>query len=85
MGGRGRPGTGVEALATSIRVAFTLDGKRCRETLDLKPTRANLKYAARLVSEINDKVRLGTFNYAETFPDSKKRGRHQCDYVRQAI
>jgi len=70
--GRGRPGTGVEPLATSIRVTFTLNGKRCRETLsDLKPTPPNIKYATRLVADIKKQIAAGTFEYAAFFPKSK--------------
>ena len=70
--GRGRPGSGVEALATSLRVSFTLSGKRCRETLDLKPTPANIKYATRLVADIKKQIANGTFEYATSFPSSKQ-------------
>lgn len=68
--GRGRKGDGVELRDTSIRIAFTLQGQRCRETLDLKPTPPNKKYAAGLVKEINDRISRGTFKYADFFPDS---------------
>jgi integrase len=71
--GRGRPGAGVEALATSIRISFTLDGKRCRETLDLKPTPANMKYASRLVKDIKTRIGAGSFDYTEFFPNSKRK------------
>lgn len=36
------PGTGVEPLKSCIRVTFVWKGKRCRETLELKPTSANI-------------------------------------------
>lgn len=70
--GRGRPGTGVEALATSIRVSFTWNGKRCRENLDIKPTASNMKHAARLVRDVKEQIRNGTFDYAKAFPASKR-------------
>jgi integrase len=69
--GRGRPGTGVEALATSIRVSFTWQGTRHRETLGLKPTPANIKYATRLVADIKKQIASGTFEYAKFFPGTK--------------
>jgi integrase len=68
---RGRKGTGVEARETSIRVSFTWREKRCRETLDMAPTPPNLKYAERLVAEINRKIAINSFDYASYFPKSK--------------
>ena len=70
--GRGRKGSGVELRAASIRVSFTYKGDVCREPLALAPTPPNLKYAARLVGEIKDKIECGTFRYEEYFPDSKR-------------
>lgn len=72
----GRKGTGVEARENSIRLTFTLDGKTYKETIKvsgkpLAPTPANLKYAARLAAEIKDKIKHGTFNFAEYFPASR--------------
>lgn len=72
MGKRGRRGSGVELRENSIRVTFTWMGKRCRETLppDFTPTPSNAKAAARMVREINDEIRAGTFEYRRYFPDS---------------
>ncbi|MEH3087675.1 MAG: tyrosine-type recombinase/integrase [Xylophilus ampelinus] len=70
-------GDGVEARENSIRLFFVLeDGERRRETLmmagkALKPTPANLKYAARVSAEIRGKIRHGTFEMADYFPESK--------------
>lgn len=66
---------GVEVRESSIRVHFTHEGKPCKETLKtdgepLAPTPANVKYARRMVGEIKDKIRHGTFNYADYFPAS---------------
>jgi integrase len=44
----------------------------CRETLKIEPTKANLKYAERLRGEIINAIALGTFNYADYFPNSKR-------------
>lgn len=71
MGTRGRPGTGIEPLKDSIRLRFTYNGKRYYETLDLKPTVANVKAAARTLAELKDQMRLGVFDYAKAFPNSK--------------
>lgn len=71
--GRARSTEGVEPRANSIRVKFTYEGKQRRETLilngaPLPPTPPNLKYAARLVAEIKEKIRLDMFSWLEYFP-----------------
>lgn len=71
----GRKGTGVEVRPNSIRISFTLDGEKRRETLTqngqpLPPTPANIKYANRLSNEIREKIRYGVFSMAEYFPAS---------------
>lgn len=68
---------GVELREASIRVKFTYQGKQVRETLTLngKPLAlapANIKYAARLVADIKKQIQYGAFDYAATFPDSKR-------------
>lgn len=55
-----------------IRIVFRYRGVLCRETLKLEPTKANLKYAERLRGEIINAIGLGTFNYADYFPKSKR-------------
>ncbi len=75
--GRGRKGTGVEAREASIRVRFTWRTQRCAETLPLRPTGPNLKYAERLVADINRRIAAGNFDYAEFFPDSPRAARKQ--------
>jgi integrase len=71
----GRIGTGVEARESSIRIHFVYQGSARKETLKtagkpMPPTPANLKYATRLASEIKDKIKHGTFVYADYFPAS---------------
>jgi integrase len=66
---------GVEIRERSIRITFTLDGRLHRETVrtggePIPPTPANLRYAKRLAAEIRDKIRFGTFVYADYFPAS---------------
>lgn len=63
--------TGLEVRSGSIRIAFQWRGHRCRETLKLQPSKANLTYAARLRGEILRKIELGSFDYAEYFPESE--------------
>ena len=70
--GRGRPGTGVELRESSIRVSFQYRGQRVRETLDLPPTPPNRKHAERLVDEIRRRIAMGTFRYADFFPESPR-------------
>jgi integrase len=73
----GRAGSGVEARTSSIRVQFVLDGETVRERVmvngkALPPTPANMKYATRLVADIKKAIALGTFSYADFFPDSPR-------------
>ncbi|MGA0608891.1 Arm DNA-binding domain-containing protein [Caldimonas sp. KR1-144] len=72
----GRTGSGVEIRDRSIRLSFTFEGKLRRETIrtdgePVAPTPANIKYAHRLAAEIKDKIRHGTFSYADYFPASQ--------------
>lgn len=46
-------------------------GTRCRETMNIQPTKANIKYVANLRAEILNKIARNEFNYAEYFPESK--------------
>lgn len=70
--GRGRQGSGVEVNNGTLRIRFTYQGKRYAETLfGLKPTAANIKAATRIAAEIRQKIALGVFDYAATFPNSK--------------
>ena len=68
--------TGIEVRqwnkSSSIRVIFWYKGIECRETLKLEPTKNNIKYAERLRGEILNAIALGTFNYADYFPQSKR-------------
>jgi integrase len=67
---------GIEPRDNSIRIHFTFEGRARKETLKtdgkpLAPTPANLRYAARMADEIREKIRHGTFVYANYFPASK--------------
>ncbi|MDR5735855.1 DUF3596 domain-containing protein [Caballeronia sp. LZ025] len=58
-----------------MRMHFTVEGMRYRPTLmidgeALAPTPANIKYANRLIIEICERIRTGTFIMREYFPDS---------------
>lgn len=69
------PPEGVEIRegkrGSSIRISFTYQGVRRRETLDVDVTPANIKFAARLRGEVINDIERGTFDYAATFPNSK--------------
>lgn len=68
MGGK----RGVEVRGGSIRISFRFQGVRCRETLKLNPTRANLTYAENLRASILHEIQTRTFDYARHFPDSPR-------------
>ena len=62
-----------KATVTRIQIAFSLQGKQCRELLPLCPVnKASIQYAANLRTEIQRKITEGTFVYADYFPDSQK-------------
>lgn len=66
---------GVEIRARSLRILFSINGVKHRETLmlngePLAPTPANIKYADRLAAEIRDRIKHGTFSMVEYFPAS---------------
>lgn len=62
---------GVAPAGDRIQLTFTYRGERCRPTLDLKPTAPNLKHAARLVADIKQRIRAGTFDISAEFPTYK--------------
>jgi integrase len=63
---------GVTVRGNRIQIAFTYNGKRCRETLrNIVPTKENLLYAARKRGAILLEVEKGIFEYLEHFPSSK--------------
>jgi len=71
--GRERNHDGVRAASeTSIEIDFYFQDKRCRERIKLKPSPANLKRAAQHRAAILDAIEKGTFDYAVTFPSSKR-------------
>ena len=74
----GRNGNGVEVRPNSIRLRVTLaNGEIVKETLmvngkPLPPTPPNIKFATRIAGEIRRKIEIGTFTFAEFFPDSPR-------------
>src|SRR5690625_7329034 len=63
---------GVKARAASIQIWFNWDGKRVWETLDWKPTPANIERAGRLRRRITTQIEAGVFDYAAEFPNSPR-------------
>ncbi len=55
----------------SIQIEFMYKGKRCRESLRLPPTDANLRYASNRRIEILSKIERETFDYLAEFPESR--------------
>lgn len=51
---------------------FRLNGVRCRESLSLENNAKNRKTAEKLLTQIEEQITLGTFDYAATFPNSKR-------------
>jgi integrase len=72
--GRGRPGTGVEPLAETIRLRFRWNGRRYYETLGVKPTAANIRAAERLMAQIKHEIGAGIFDYRRHFPEGAGAG-----------
>jgi len=63
---------GVRPLGDNrILLYFRFQNQQCRPSLDIAPTPANLAYAKRLVRDIEERVRHGTFDLAKEFPDYK--------------
>jgi integrase len=60
------------ASESTIEIDFRLNGKRCRERIKLEPTPANLRRAAQHRAAILAAIDAGTFDYATTFPGSKR-------------
>ena len=63
---------GVRARGQGIQIDFQYKGVRCRETLRIPPTPANLKYAQRKREMILFEIEKGSFHYAEHFPGSSR-------------
>ena len=62
---------GVELHGKHLRIVFIYKSVRCRESLGLEPTKANIKYAAGLRATVMHEIKTGAFVYRSRFPDSK--------------
>ena len=57
----------------TLVITFTYKGVLCREPLSrLTIDNKNIKYAERLLAEIQNNIEKGTFSYPKYFPNSKK-------------
>ncbi|MCO2689933.1 DUF3596 domain-containing protein [Pseudomonas aeruginosa] len=68
--------SGVEVHGNSIRIVFMWQKRRYRETLGLPITKANIKHAAQLRAAVLHDIKMGTFDYARHFPNSRRAGNH---------
>lgn len=68
--------TGIELHGGNLRIVFMWRRIRCRESLGLPVTKANIKHAAQLRAAVLHEIKTGTFEYGRHFPDSK----HAANY-----
>ncbi len=68
--------TGIEIHGGNLRVVFMWRRIRCRESLGLPVTKANIKHAALLRAAVLHEIKMGTFEYGRHFPHSK----HAANY-----
>jgi integrase len=54
------------------RLAFTFRGVQCRELVALPHSKANTLYCERLLAEVHSQIARGSFDYAATFPASRR-------------
>ncbi|MGL4517731.1 MAG: Arm DNA-binding domain-containing protein [Shewanella sp.] len=73
MGNEKQLPRGISLRGNTINISFMFKGVRCREPLSNLPnTTANIRYASRLLGEIQGKIERGQFAYADYFPKSNK-------------
>jgi len=62
--------SGVRAKGPDkIQLDFRVDGVRYRPTIDRPPSEGNLRRAHKQLLEIKKRIKYGTFDFAEEFPD----------------
>tara|TARA_R110002012_G_scaffold291155_1_gene485479 strand:- start:1127 stop:2293 length:1167 start_codon:yes stop_codon:yes gene_type:complete len=72
----GNKRTGVSiGSKSSIVLTFTYQNYKCRERISTrgKPSSADIEAGKRKLRQIHDAIIEGTFNYADTFPHSKRK------------
>ncbi len=55
-----------------LQLDFRYKGKRCREQTKLEDNQANRRRTKKILDRIDAEITLGTFVYADYFPNSKK-------------
>ncbi len=55
----------------SIQIDFYYRAVRCRETVQMAPTKSNIRYANNLLATIKHEIATNTFEYRKHFPNSK--------------
>ncbi|WP_241583334.1 Arm DNA-binding domain-containing protein [Rosenbergiella epipactidis] len=63
--------TGVESHGGFLRISFTYQGVRMRESLSVPDTLKNRNKASQLRESVVYAIKTGNFDYAKKFPDSK--------------
>ena len=56
----------------TLQIDFRYQGERCREQTRLTDTPSNRKRAKKILERIEAEITLGTFNYRDYFPKSKR-------------
>lgn len=56
----------------SIRIVFHYRGRRYRETINIKPTKTNIKFAVNMRASILHEIATGVFEFAKHFPNSPR-------------
>ena len=63
---------GIRIRGTGITIDFYYQGIRCRETIKIEPTKANIMFAERKRASILHEIAIGTFDYSAQFPQSRR-------------
>jgi len=63
--------TGVESHGGFLRISFSYQGVRMRESLSVPDTLKNRNKASQLRESVAYAIKTGNFDYAKTFPESK--------------
>lgn len=66
-----RKGSGVRTRGNSIQLDFYFRAVRYRETLQIRPTLANLRLAEQKLDAIRYSIETGRFDYQQFFPNSR--------------
>lgn len=67
----------VRPETSRLFLDFRFQGERCREPLGLADNAKNRRIAKKLLAQVEEQIALGAFDYAATFPNSKRAGQFQ--------